>query len=206
MSKKTQKKAEKKEKIVNEAPVEEKSKVEKIISYVIYGICASLILLVILLSINCHGDAGKLAKKYDSLTNDNIFEILDFKELQEKIANGETFDLLLINTKFENAEYYIYCVDIVAKNVLKEEVEGFEKVYVFDTYKLKDEETKFFKDVKYNILKEPNIISYATTIEDYSVVVDSTIFYDVEEHFNNQFYLINDYFKKLYLEIEESYE
>lgn len=197
MSKKTQKKKAVKQQEVKETVVEEKSKFEKIVSYIIYAVGAALIILVIALSINCHGDAGRLAKKYKSLTNENVYELVKFDELQEMISNGEKFDLLLINTKFDEANYFIYCTDLVAKN------NNIETVYVFDTYKLKDEETKFFKDIKYNILKAPHIVSYDVTIEDYSVPVDCTVFYDVEEYDNNVYYLIENYFEKMYSEVEE---
>lgn len=203
MSKKTQKKINKKE--TSDVVVkEEKSKVEKIVTYVIYGVVVVLITLVIALSINCNGDAGRIAKKYSSLDIDNVFEYIKFDELNEKIENGETFYVLLISTQLDDADYYIFCVNQIVKMMQSENIEGIDKIYLFDTYDLEDEEIKFFKNVKYNILKSPNLLYYNNTnsLDTKSVVESSTVFYDVEEYYNNQYYLIIDYFKDIYTEEE----
>lgn len=203
MSKKTQKKINKKE--TSDVVVkEEKSKVEKIVTYVIYGVVVVLITLVIALSINCNGDAGRIAKKYSSLDIDNVFEYIKFDELNEKIENGETFYVLLISTQLDDADYYIFCVNQIVKMMQSENIEGIDKIYLFDTYDLEDEEIKFFKNVKYNILKSPNLLYYDNTnsLDTKSVVESSTVFYDVEEYYNNQYYLIIDYFKDIYTEEE----
>lgn len=179
-----------------------KSKVEKIVSYIIYAVGAVLIILVIALSINCHGDAGRIAKKYKSLDVDNVFEYIKFDELNEKINNGESFHVLLINTTLDDADYYIFCVNQIAKKMQEANEEFDETIYVFDTYKLKDEEIRFFKDIKYNILKSPNLVYYEQGIEDHSVVVDTTIFYDVSDYYGNQYYLIFEYFSNFNNEVE----
>ena len=143
MSKKTQKKINKKE--TSEVVVkEEKSKVEKIVTYVIYGVVVVLITLVIALSINCNGDAGRIAKKYSSLDVDNVFEYIKFDELNEKIENGETFYVLLISTQLDDADYYIFCVNQIVKMMQSENIEGIDKIYLFDTYDLEDEDSKAF--------------------------------------------------------------
>lgn len=203
MSKKTQKKINKKE-TSYVVVKEEKSKVEKIVTYVIYGVVVVLITLVIALSINCNGDAGRIAKKYSSLDIDNVFEYIKFDELNEKIENGETFYVLLISTQLDDADYYIFCVNQIVKMMQSENIEGIDKIYLFDTYDLEDEEIKFFKNVKYNILKSPNLLYYDNTnsLDTKSVVESSTVFYDVEEYYNNQYYLIIDYFKDIYTEEE----
>lgn len=206
MSKKTQKKHVVKEEVVEVK--EQQTKGEKIFTYIIYGIATFSLILILIFSINFNGDRGKLARKYDSLPLDNVFEIVTFKELNKMIENGETFDLLLINTLLDESSYYIYCTDLIAKNIQNSE-DGYKelnKIYVFQTAKIKDEQVKFFKKVKYNILKSPNIISYAPTIDTYSVPVDSTVFYDKEDYNDNSYYLLLEYFKNVYSDIEESYE
>lgn len=206
MSKKTQKRKleAKQEKLANQDEqnnTNDKSKLEKIVSWVIYAVSAVLIILVIALGVNCHGDAGKIAKKYPSLDVENVFEYLEFDELKTKIDNGDDFHVLLINTTLEDANYYIFCVNQIVLKMQETEEYDLDVVYVFDTYKIKDEETKFFKDIKYNILKTPNLVHYQKTIENYSVLVNSTIFYRIKDYHNNQYYLLMDYFKN-----QESYQ
>ena len=124
--------------------------------------------------------------------------------MNEKIENGETFYVLLISTQLDDADYYIFCVNQIVKMMQSENIEGIDKIYLFDTYDLEDEEIKFFKNVKYNILKSPNLLYYDNTnsLDTKSVVESSTVFYDVEEYYNNQYYLIIDYFKDIYTEEE----
>ena len=51
-------------------------------------------------------------------------------------------------------------------------------------------------------LKSPNLVYYEQGIEDHSVVVDTTIFYDVSDYYGNQYYLIFEYFSNFNNEVE----
>ena len=103
--------------VVEKQPKEEMSKFEKIFVYSVVSLAVILLIIVIIANIGTGGDKNVLARKYPSLSSDNVFEIIDMKELKTKINNKEKFQVLFINKGQHDADYYIYCVDDIAKTL-----------------------------------------------------------------------------------------
>lgn len=186
----------------NNEPVEEQSKFEKILYRLILIIGVGLILVIILGTIITGGDKQKIANKYKSLTKDNVFETIKYKELVEKINNKEKFQLLLISDYYQDADYYIYCVDAIVKEI-NEKNGTEEKIYIIDPLYLDNQEKKLFTEVDKDILKTPNLILYEhtdSTVVDNSVDGNSTIRYFVSEYENNYYNLLVKYLLDCYEE------
>lgn len=188
--------------VVEKQPKEEMSKFEKIFVYSVVSLAVILLIIVIIANIGTGGDKNVLARKYPSLSSDNVFEIIDMKELKTKINNKEKFQVLFINKGQHDADYYIYCVDDIAKT-LKGENEEVTTIYVLDSSYLKDEDKSYLRidlDLEKVIYEEPNLImfNYDNNVSDkinHSVDRNSTDRYDVEKYNGNYWSLLVKYFR-----------
>ena len=195
---KRQEEKKKEEKVVQET--NEQSKFEKILyrTIVILGLVA--IVAIILGTIITGSDKKKIANKYDSLTEDNVFETIKYKDLVEKIKNKETFQLLLISDLYSDADYFIYCVDDILKQINKKN-ELDETIYIIDPLQLDNDEVKLFKDVDKDMIKSANLIYYSyseSTVVDESVDENSTIRYNLSDFDGNYYNLLVKYLKDCY--------
>ena len=68
----------------NDSPKEEMTKGEKLFFRILLGIGALLIVLIIIFSIGTGGDKNMIARKYNSITNENVFDMIDYDDLIEK--------------------------------------------------------------------------------------------------------------------------
>ena len=104
----------------NDSPKEEMTKGEKLFFRILFGIGALLIVLIIIFSIGTGGDKHMIARKYNSITNENVFDMIDYDDLIEKIENKETFQVLVINNKQKGANDYIYYVNEIIRQTNEE--------------------------------------------------------------------------------------
>lgn len=185
-----------------EIDAEPKSKFEKIFISIILAITAILIIVVIVCNINTGGDKNILARKYTSLKSDNVFEIVTFEEFKVKINDKENFYLVLINTSQENANYYIYCVDDIVREINKSSEEQLD-IYVLDTSNLEKDEKSYMRvelDLEKSIFNSPNVImfTYDENVQvniEHSVDKNSTDRYKIEKCENNYWNLLVQFFK-----------
>ena len=127
---------------------EEATKTEKIIMYVLIGAAFLAVLLIFIIALASGSEKKKIAKRFDSLSSDNVFTIISYDKLQEKVNNGEEFEVLLINEKQEGANYFIYCVDLIVKQYQNDDnYEEIDTIYLLLTDKLKDDERKYFTNI-----------------------------------------------------------
>ena len=181
---------------------EQLSKGEKIFYRITITVGVLAILLIIILVLTGGGDKESIAKKYNSLTNDNVFKTIKYNELEEKINNKEEFQLLVISNTQQDSNYFIYCVDYMMKSVNEEKgTKG--EIYIINPVYLKDDQKTLFKDIDTNILKGPSIIKFEytdQTIVDHSVDGNSSTRYLLENYENNYFNLLARYFNDCYNE------
>ncbi len=64
---------------------ENATKTEKIIGYVLVGVAVLAILLIIIITLLTGSEKNKIAKRFDSLTKDNVFTYVTYDKLQEKV-------------------------------------------------------------------------------------------------------------------------
>ena len=107
----------------NDSPKEEMTKGEKLFFRILFGIGALLIVLIIIFSIGTGGDKNMIARKYNSITNENVFDMIDYDDLIEKIESKETFQVLVINNKQKGANDYIYYVNEIIRQTNEEALE-----------------------------------------------------------------------------------
>lgn len=201
-----------------EFPKEEMSKGEKLFFRILFGVGALLIVLIIIFSIGTGGDKNILARKYNSITNENVFDMIDYDDLMEKINNKETFQVLVINSKQTDANYYIYCVNEIimqtnaqnklesdSNNDLENDSENKDYseivIYVLDPANLDKDEEKLFKEIDKSILTEPSLVQFGydeDTIGDKSVEFNSTDRYFIDDFSGNCWNLLVKYFDDCY--------
>ena len=172
------------------------TKTEKIISYVLIGAALLAVFLIFLIAILSGGEKQKIAKKFDSLTKDNVFTYVTYEKLQEKVNNGEEFEVLLISDKQENANYFIYCVDLIVKQYQNDEnYESVETIFLLNIDKLDENERKYFTNIDKRILNEPVVVHYKKMLKAQSVDYDKSNNYRIDEYGNNVFALLQKYFE-----------
>ena len=172
------------------------TKTEKIISYVLIGAALLAVFLIFLIAILSGGEKQKIAKKFDSLTKDNVFTYVTYEKLQEKVNNGEEFEVLLISDKQENANYFIYCVDLIVKQYQNDEnYESVETILLLNIDKLDENERKYFTNIDKRILNEPVVVHYKKMLKAQSVDYDKSNNYRIDEYGNNVFALLQKYFE-----------
>ena len=172
------------------------TKTEKIISYILIGAALIAILLIIIIAISTGGEKQKIARKFDSLTKDNVYTYISYEKLQEKVNNGEEFEVLLISDKQENANYFIYCVDLIVKQYQNDDNYNSEDtIFLLNIDKLDESEQKYFKNIDKRILDEPVIVHYKTMLKKQSVDYDKSNNYRIDEYGNNVFALLQKYFE-----------
>lgn len=201
----------------NDSPKEEMTKGEKLFFKILFGIGALLIVLIIIFSIGTGGDKNMIARKYNSITNENVFDMIDYDDLIEKIENKETFQVLVINNKQKGANDYIYYVNEIIRQTNEEnnlnvedneeslesdEIDKTESsqeivIYVLDPVYLDKDEEKIFKEIDKSILLEPSLVQFGhneDTIGDKSVEFNSTDRYFVEDFGGSYWSLLIKYF------------
>lgn len=179
---------------------EELTKGEKIFHLVTVLVGTLAILIIIASVIFGGGDKSVIANRFEGLTKDHVFVSIDYEELKEKIDNKETFQVLLINNKQKDANYYIYCVDYMMKSV-NEELGTNEEIYILNPESLSKDEDDLFIDIDKDILKSPNIINFyhgEDVRPDYSIDGNSSTRYNIDEYNNNYFSLLAKYFNDCY--------
>ena len=175
---------------------EEATKTEKIISYVLIGVAFLAIIIIIIVAFLSGGEKKKIANRFDSLSKDNVFTVLSYNKLQEKVQNGEEFEVVLVSNKQESANYFVYCVDLIVKQYQNDEkYESVDTIYLLYIEKLKEEELDYFKKIDKKLLDGPVIIHYKTILKKTSVDFDKSNNYRLEEYGGNAFALLQKYFE-----------
>ncbi len=176
----------------------EHTKFEKIGATIIFSIGAILIILTIFLNINYHGDKDKIAKRFDSLTYDNVYTWISYDDVMTKLDNLEDFELVLVNNKQENSNYFVYCVDALTKYLESNDKE-IGPIYMLYTSNLKEDQMKLFKN-RYNkeLFNGPCIIHFGKELKSYSTDLDCSTRYKLENYKGNYYDLIFAYFKNNY--------
>ena len=133
---------------------ENATKTEKIIGYVLVGVAVLAILLIIIISLLTGSEKNKIAKRFDSLTKDNVFTYVTYEKLQEKVQNGEEFEVVLVDDRNSNTNYFVYCVDLIVKQYQNDEnYDSDEVIYLLITNNLKDDERKYFTNIDKRLLE-----------------------------------------------------
>lgn len=186
------------------------SKFEKIFVSCVLGLGLIFLIIVIIVSIGTGGDKNIIARKFPTLDKDNVFELVEIKDVKQKINNKENFQLLLINKYQEDADYYIYCVDDIIKD-LNKSYDRNDVIYVLDSSYLKDEDIDYFRrdlDLEKAIIENPSLIYFAydekVVNNEHSVDRNSTDRYNVDKFENNYFNLLVKYFYDSYELIKNS--
>lgn len=175
---------------------EEATKTEKIVMYVLIGVALLAVLLIFIIAISSGSEKKKIAKRFDSLSSDNVFTLISYDKLQEKVNNGEEFEVLLISDKQQEANYFIYCVDLIVKQYQNDEnYDQIDTIYLLLTDKLKEDERKYFTNIDKKLLDAPIMVHYKTILKTQSVDFDKSNNYRIEEYGNNVCALLQKYFK-----------
>lgn len=183
------------------------SKVEKIITYVLIGAALLAVILIIIFAFASGGEKQKIARRFNSLTKDNVFEYVSYEKLQEKVNNGEDFEVVLISDKQDNANYFIYCVDIIVKQYQSsDDYYADEVIYLLNIDKLSEEEQKYFTKIDKRLLDSPVVVHYKKILLSKSVDFDKSNNYKIEEYGNNAFALLQKYFQNNFVSKKASEE
>lgn len=179
---------------------ENATKTEKIIGYVLVGVAVLAILLIIIITLLTGSEKNKIAKRFDSLTKENVFTYVTYEKLQEKVQNGEEFEVVLVDDRNSNTNYFVYCVDLIVKQYQNDEnYDSDEVIYLLITNNLKDDERKYFTNIDKRLLDEPIIIHYKTILKAQSVDLDKSNNYRIDEYGNNIYALLQKYFENNFL-------
>ena len=186
---------------------EEPTKVEKIVTYVLIGAALLAVLLIFIFALLSGGEKQKIARRYDSLTKDNVYTLVSYDKFQEKIQNGEDFEVVLVSDKKESTNYFVYCVDIIVKQYKSsEEYDIHDEIFLLNIDKLSDDERKFFTNIDKRLLDEPVIVHFKKMLKSQSVDFDKSNNYHLEEYGNNVFALLQKYFANNYGNNEDNNE
>ena len=194
----------KKEKIDNEdkkltkrgAVQEEATKTEKIVSYILIGAALLAVLLIFIFALLSGGEKNKIARRYNSLTKDNVFTLVTYDKFQEKVQNGDDFEVVLVSEKQEGTNYFVYCVDMIVKQYKSSvEYDISDEIFLLNIDKLSDDERKFFTNIDKRLLNDPIIVHFKPILKAQSVDYDKSNNYHLDEYGNNVFALLQKYFE-----------
>ena len=194
----------KKDKIENEdkkltkrgAVQEEATKTEKIVTYVLIGAALLAVLLIFIFALLSGGEKQKIARRYDSLTKDNVYTLVTYEKFQEKVQNGDDFEVVLVSEKQAGTNYFVYCVDMIVKQYKSsEEYDVSGEIFLLNIDKLSDDERKFFTNIDKRLLNDPIIVHFKPILKAQSVDFDKSNNYHLDEYGNNVFALLQKYFE-----------
>ena len=161
---------------------ENATKTEKIIAYILVGVAVLAILLIIIISLLTGSEKNKI---------DNVYTYITYDNLQEKVQNGEEFEVVLVDDRNSNANYFVYCVDLIVKQYQNDEnYDSDEVIYLLITNNLKENERKYFTNIDKRLLDEPIIIHYKTILKAQSVDFDNSNNYRIDAYGTNFFALL----------------
>lgn len=184
---------------------EEATKTEKIIAYALGGAAALAIILIIIFALLSGGEKQKIAKRYDSLTKDNVFSMVTYEKFQEKVQNGDDFEVVLVSDKDPNTNYFVYCVDLIVKQYKSDEKYDVpDEILILNIDKLDESERKFFTNIDKRLLNQPVIVHFKKMLKSQSVDYDKSNNYLIDEYGNNVFPLLQKYFEKNFSLIENN--
>ena len=194
----------KKDKIENEdkkltkrgAVQEGATKTEKIVTYVLIGAALLAVLLIFIFALLSGGEKQKIARRYDSLTKDNVYTLVTYDKFQEKVQNGDDFEVVLVSEKQAGTNYFVYCVDMIVKQYKSsEEYDVSGEIFLLNVDKLSDDERKFFTNIDKRLLNDPIIVHFKPILKAQSVDFDKSNNYHLDEYGNNVFALLQKYFE-----------
>ena len=184
---------------------EEATKTEKIVAYALGGAAALAILLIIIFALLSGGEKQKIAKRYDSLTKDNVFSMVTYEKFQEKVQNGEDFEVVLVSDKDPNTNYFVYCVDLIVKQYKSNDnYDISDEILILNIDKLDESERKFFTNIDKRLLNQPVIVHFKKMLKSQSVDYDKSNNYLIDEYGNNVFPLLQKYFENNFTLIENN--
>lgn len=184
---------------------EEATKTEKIIAYALGGAAALAIILIIIFALLSGGEKQKIAKRYDSLTKDNVFSMVTYEKFQEKVQNGDDFEVVLVSDKDPNTNYFVYCVDLIVKQYKSDEKYDVpDEILILNIDKLDESERKFFTNIDKRLLNQPVIVHFKKMLKSQSVDYDKSNNYLIDEYGNNVFPLLQKYFEYNFSLIENN--
>ena len=88
---------------------------EKKFIWIVFAAMMVAIVVVILVNIPWGGDKSKIAKAYDSLTRDNVFETTTVDELKDLVATNEDFYVVFAAPNITDVNQFMYEVNYEAK-------------------------------------------------------------------------------------------
>lgn len=99
------------------------SQSEKKFIWIVFALMMVAIVVVILVNIPWGGDKAKIAKAYDSLTRDNVFETITVDELKDIAEDNGDFYVVFASPNITDVNQFMYEVNYEAK------ANNVEKVY-----------------------------------------------------------------------------
>ena len=175
---------------------EEATKTEKIVTYVLIGAALLAVLLIFIFALLSGGEKQKIARRYDSLTKDNVYTLVTYEKFQEKVQNGDDFEVVLVSEKQAGTNYFVYCVDMIVKQYKSsEEYDVSGEIFLLNIDKLSDDERKFFTNIDKHLLNDPIIVHFKPILKAQSVDFDKSNNYHLDEYGNNVFALLQKYFE-----------
>lgn len=180
---------------MKENQVSEMSSTEKKFNAIVLLIGAIAILIIILVNIPWNGSGSKIMKEYDYLEKNHVFVSTDIDELKEKIENGDEFQLYIGNGDIEDANYFVYYADQLAKKY------GVEEIYYLSSKKMSTSDLEFVRENSINELSMgvPNMIFFEPTESGSSKASRISGLEDFEEYYGSNYWLLlEEYFKNCY--------
>lgn len=173
---------------------DQESSSDKKLSLVLLIVAIVAILIIVLVNIPWGGSGAKVAKDYEYLKKDNVFVTIKGDKLKEKIENGETFFLYIGSNKLDDADYFVYYADQLAKKY------GVSEIFYLPLNKMTTSDLEFIREnsiVELSI-EVPNMI-YFVGEEDSSEVskcyrISSAE--NIDKYYGaNYWLLLQDFFK-----------
>lgn len=173
---------------------EQESSADKKLSLVLLIVAIVAIAIIVLVNIPWGGSGAKVAKEYEYLTKDNVFVTIKGDKLKEKIEKGETFYLYIGSNKLDDADYFVYYADQLAKKY------GVKEIYYLPINKMTTSDLEFVREnsiVELSI-EVPNIIYFIgeENSEEASKCYRISSTEDIETYYGSNYYLLlKDYFE-----------
>lgn len=173
---------------------EQESSSDKKLSLVLLIVAIVAILIIVLVNIPWGGSGAKVAKDYEYLKNDNVFVTIKSDKLKEKIEKGETFFLYIGSNKLNDADYFVYYADQLAKQY------GVSEIFYLPLNKMTTSDLEFVREnsiVELSV-EVPNLIYFVGegNLNEASKCYRISSVEDIDKYYGSNYWLLlQDFFK-----------
>ncbi len=199
MSRKDKEKKDKKinNSIEEETSVENKNQLDKLDKR-IYSIVSILgviaILVIIIITIFTNSDSNKIRKEFNLSDKHHVFETISMSQFKSFVENNQTFQVFIGNGDLEDAEFFAYSVNEIAKE------HNINKIYYLSSKRLTNEDVLYIREKTISTLSFsiPTMI-YFENVDGVSKSKQISSTENVNDY-GNYHILLEDYFNKCYSE------